>query len=128
MARDYKHRVQHSTNVGARRSQHRSHPQTNTKVNSWKWVLISALVITFAVFLSHLRTIGTQQNAPQPLIATQTLLDTAKAKQEKQQVSDEKHNLIVEAKKHRQYEFYDILAKQKVVVQKHEIKSHATAH
>jgi hypothetical protein len=62
MARDYKHRA-HSAKKAPRR-QPLDQPQS---IGLWKWMLITALIISFVVFLVYLRSTGSKQIKPEQI-------------------------------------------------------------
>jgi cell division protein FtsN len=124
MARDYKHRVQNNRNTGGQRKQR---SQANSKMGPLKWMLITALVISFAVFLVYLRSMGDKPDA-MPLAKTLTTADLAKAEAAKKHTDEVKKKVEPEPKKEPlppQFDFYTILPQKEVVVADHEIKTRA---
>lgn len=125
MARDYKHRAQNNNKPTA--SQYRQRPKSGSKIGPLKWMLVTALVIAFAVFLVYLRSIGDKH--PAASLATKTMT-TANLKTEavKKQEEDAKEKAELEAKKQPpqpQFDFYTILPKKEVMIADHEIKTRA---
>jgi cell division protein FtsN len=122
MARDYKHRAQ-STNKPTGNKQR---SQAKSKIGALKWMLVTALVISFAVFLVYLNSMKKQSGTGTlPLSKTQTTADVAKTDTEKKLT---KKKLEAEASKlpqPPQFDFYTILPKKEIVVADHEIKTRA---
>jgi len=117
MSRDYKHRAQ-SRDANNRR---RNNRETNG-VGIFKWMLITALIIGFAVFLVYLKSpelqkavplVQAQEPAPAPksvkVDTRNKLATTDKAIEQKPQPP--------------QFDFYTILPKKEVVVPDHEVKT-----
>jgi hypothetical protein len=63
MAKDYKHRTQNKNTA--------SYRQKSETLSLWRWMLITALIISFVVFLVYLRGTGPKPVAPQQPIPTQ---------------------------------------------------------
>ena len=117
MARDYKHRVQNRDNNNRRRNS-----QESSGVGLFKWMLITALIIGFVVFLVYLKSPGFQKLAPVAQ-APQVTAKTAVAKSE-----NANKKLTVEKIKEQkpqppQFDFYTILPKKEMVVPEHEVKT-----
>jgi cell division protein FtsN len=117
MARDYKHRAQ-SRDVNNRRR----NSQEASSVGLFKWMLITALIIGFAVFLVYLKSPGLQKAAP--LAQNQ---ETAPATKSGKADTSHKVSADQETKEQKpqppQFDFYTILPKKEVVVPDHEIKT-----
>jgi cell division protein FtsN len=114
MARDYKHRAQ-SRDANSRR---RGSNEANS-VGMFKWMLITALIIGFVVFLVYLKSPQLQKTA----LPSQ---QTATIKPEKPDTSnkvstDEKPK--EQKPRSPQFDFYTILPKKEVVLPEHEIKT-----
>ncbi len=105
MSRDYKPRNL-DKNTGRRRQEFDDKP----RIGLWKWMLITAIIILFAVFLVYLRSNG--------------------AKHASEVANTEKQNAPKEAPKPEvkagpQFDFYTILPEKEVVVPEYEIKTRA---
>lgn len=114
MARDYKHRA-HSRDTNNRRRK----AQESTGVGVFKWMLVTALIIGFVVFLVYLKSPGLQKSAP--LAQTQEAAKASKTKTSnkvaaKQEPKEQKPQLP-------QFDFYTILPKKEMIVPDHEIKT-----
>lgn len=126
MARDYKHRAQNSPK-NTSNQHHKPRSKSSSRVGALKWMLITALVISFAVFLVYLRSMGDKQ--PPASLNTKkisTTADLAKAESTKKQVEDTKKKAELEAQKQPQppqFDFYTILPKKEVMIADHEIKT-----
>jgi cell division protein FtsN len=111
MSRDYKPRT-HSRYSGQRRKK--------PGIVLWRWMLITAIIIAFAVFLAYLWSAGPQPVNPQQI--SQTSLN--KTGSETAVVG--KEGLKPEVKpgpKIPQFDFYTILPEKEVVVPEYEIKT-----
>ncbi|ESS71995.1 sporulation domain-containing protein [Methyloglobulus morosus KoM1] len=117
MARDYKHRA-HSRDTNNRRRK----AQESTGVGVFKWMLVTALIIGFVVFLVYLKSPGLQKSAPLAQIQETTVA----AKSGKTEASN-KPNIDPKAKEQKpqppQFDFYTILPKKEMIVPDHEIKT-----
>ncbi len=116
MAKDYKHRAQQ------RDAQKRRHTKKqSTGVSVLKWMLITALLIGFAVFLVYLKSPAFQKSASgqtaqqKGTVISKTTLSANKT------VAKEK----AEPQKPQapQFDFYTILPKKEVMVPDHEVKT-----
>jgi cell division protein FtsN len=119
MAKDYKHRA-NNRDANKRR---RNSPK-NSGVGLLKWMLITALIIGFAVFLVYLKSPELQKSAPALVSNNQEKVTPAKSS------STEAINKAstAEAKKDNkpqppQFDFYTILPKKEMIVPDHEIKT-----
>ena len=65
MSRDYKPRAQ-GRYAGQRRQKFDRQPG----IGLWKWMLITAIIISFVVFLVYLRSTGSKQINPQQISQT----------------------------------------------------------
>ncbi len=119
MAKDYKHRA-HSRDANNR---WRNKQETNG-IGILKWMLITAVVIGFAVFLVYLKSPSFQQSAVSQTAQGQ---QTASAKKSGKPETGNKAIAKQEAKEQKpqppQFDFYTILPKKEVVVPDHEIKT-----
>ena len=118
MARDYKHRAQNRGTNGNRR---RANEEPNG-VGVFKWMLVTALIIGFVVFLVYLKSPGFQKTA---LLAqnqsNEPAVSPEKADPDKKPQGDEKPK--DKKPEPPQFDFYTILPKKEVVVPDHEIKT-----
>lgn len=119
MARDYKHRAQ-SRDAYSRKRQ----AQESSLVGLFKWMLMTALIISFVVFLVYLKSPGFQKTAD---IQTAQSPQTTKATKGSKSESNDKVATKQEAKEQKpqppQFDFYTILPKKETVVPDHEIKT-----
>jgi cell division protein FtsN len=110
MARDYKYRAQ-----DPRESSRRRRPKQKDGLAMWRWMLITALIIGFVVFLLYVGSKGRQTVAP-----GQSGNSPVSAKPE------DKNKLKVEAvpePQGPQFDFYTYLPKKEIVVPDHEINT-----
>jgi cell division protein FtsN len=112
MARDYKYRAQDT-----RESARNRRPKQKDGLAMWRWMLITALIIGFVVFLFYLNSKGAKQTAPvQAVNSLVSAKSTAKPA--------DKAKLKVEAvpePQGPQFDFYTYLPKKEIVVPDHEI-------
>jgi cell division septation protein DedD len=136
MARDYKHRAQGGNKAPRRQSL--DQPQS---VGLWKWMLVTALIISFVVFLVYLRSTGSKQIKPQqtsqvipikPEAIKNHVLSPVEGEAPKQEKKPEPESPkpIAAAKPVPapepvlpQFDFYTILPEKEVVVQDYEINT-----
>jgi cell division protein FtsN len=119
MARDYKHRAQSRDANNRRRNGHQS-----DGVGVFKWMLITALVIGFVVFLVYLKSPGFQQSTVSQVAENQaTALPTKASKPETSKKKVAKQEPKEQKPQPPQFDFYTILPKKEVVVPDHEIKT-----
>jgi cell division protein FtsN len=119
MARDYKHRAQSRDTNSCRRNS-----QESSSIGLFKWMLITALIIGFAVFLVYLKSPELQKSAP--TLAAQSQEKVVPAKSGKIEASNK--TSADEVKKEQkpqppQFDFYTILPKKEMIVPDHEIKT-----
>ena len=115
MSRDYKPRAQ-----GRYAVQRRQKFDREPGIGLWKWMLITAIIISFVVFLVYLQSTGSKPITPQQI--SQTIPD--KASVEKAATSKgEKKNEVKPGPKMPQFDFYTILPEKEVVVPEYEIKT-----
>ncbi|MDO9049532.1 MAG: SPOR domain-containing protein [Methylobacter sp.] len=109
MAKDYKHRTQNKNTA--------SYRQNSKSLSLWRWMLITALIISFVVFLVYLRSTGSKQITAQPNIPTKA--EEAKVEAPKQEKKPEPGPVLP------QFDFYTILPEKEVIVPDHEINTRA---
>lgn len=120
MAKDYKHRAQ-----GKKTPQRRQNNGHQPSVSLWKWMLITALIILFVVFLVYLKSGTTKIPAP-PVSQTLPITKPAKTNSKSEEVAKEKKKTESKAEpKQPRFDFYTILPEKEVVVPEHEIKTRA---
>ena len=111
MSRDYKPRTQNKY-AGQRRKK--------PGIVLWRWMLITAIIIAFAVFLAYLWNSGSQPINPQQISKT----SPNKAGSETAVVAKEGQKPEVKpGPKIPQFDFYTILPEKEVVVPEYEIKT-----
>jgi cell division protein FtsN len=117
MSRDYKHRA------NQRDSNNRRNSPDSSGIGLFRWMLITALVIGFVVFLVYLKSPGFNKAPPGPVIAN--LQSTTATKTGKNQDTEASVEQKTEAQKPQppQFDFYNILPKKEVVVPDYEIKT-----
>lgn len=104
MAKDYKHRAKYN------------HRHKSESLSLWRWMLITALIISFVVFLVYLSNIGSKQTPPQPDAASAP--EAAKSEAPKPEKKPEGPVLP-------QFDFYTILPEKEVIVPDYEINTRA---
>lgn len=109
MAKDYKHRTQNKKSA--------SYRQPSQGLSLWRWMLITALIISFVVFLVYLRSGGPKQVALSQAVSAKP--DTAKAEAQKPEKKPEPGPVLP------QFDFYTILPEKEVIVPDHEINTRA---
>jgi cell division protein FtsN len=115
MTRDYKPRVKELRAPGRAAAERRQKFDRQTRVGLWKWMLITAIIISFVVFLVYLRSTGSRQ-------ISQTSTD--KSGTGNAAISTEKQKPEVKpGPKMPQFDFYTILPEKEVVVPEYEIKT-----
>lgn len=115
MSRDYKPRAQ-----GRSAGQRRQKSDRQSKVGLWRWMLITAIIISFAVFLVYLRSTGSKQINPRPSSqATSNKPGAGNAATSK----EEKKPEVKPGPTVPQFDFYTILPEKEVVVPEYEIKT-----
>lgn len=119
MAKDYKHRT-HSRDARTRNRNRRS--QSPGGIGVFKWMLITALIIGFAVFLVYLKSPGFQKQAL--LAQNQEAVQKPNSVSKNQDDNTEAHQKSEPAKPAApQFDFYTILPKKEIVLPEHEIKT-----
>ena len=116
MSRDYKPRNQ-DKKIGQRKQKFDQQPG----VALWKWMLITALIISFSVFLVYLWSSGTK---PIPPHGPQTIPNKTGAENPDAPPQEQKPDVKLEPKLP-QFDFYTILPEKEVVVPEYEIKTRA---
>ncbi|MDA1342484.1 MAG: SPOR domain-containing protein [Methyloglobulus sp.] len=119
MAKDYKHRANSRDASNRRRNN-----QKSSGIGLLKWMLITALIIGFAVFLVYLKSPELQKSAP--AVAANSQEKVVPEKSGKTEANNK--SSTAEVKKDQkpqppQFDFYTILPKKEVVVPDHEIKT-----
>lgn len=119
MARDYKHRALNRDANNRRRNS-----QESSGVGLFKWMLITALVIGFAVFLVYLKSPGLQKSAPALVAQSQeTVTPTKAGKTETSKKASADAVQKDQKPQPPQFDFYTILPKKEMIVPDHEIKT-----
>ena len=113
MAKDYKHRAQNKNSA--------SYRQKSDSLSLWRWMLITALIISFVVFLVYLSSTGSKQDSAQtptqPTVATKA--EAVKAEAPQPEKKPEPGPVLP------QFDFYTILPEKEVIVPDHEISTRA---
>jgi len=115
MSRDYKSRAQ-ARYVGQRKQKSDRQPG----IGLWKWMLITALIISFVVFLVYVRSTGSKQINPQQI--SQTISNKTGAENVATSKEDKKPDVKL-GPRLPQFDFYTILPEKEVVVPEYEIKT-----
>jgi cell division protein FtsN len=113
MAKDYKHRAQNNNSS--------SYRQKSDSLSLWRWMLITALIISFVVFVVYLRSTGSKQDPrqdsvqekPQQTVAAKP--EAAKTEAPKPEKKPEPGPVLP------QFDFYTILPEKEVIVPDYEI-------
>ena len=114
MSRDYKH------HTNSRDTQHRKrNARQSSPVGIFKWMLITALVIGFVVFLVYLK--SQAFNKPAGQIAATQQIDKAAKPEKKEAVAESKP----QEPQPPHFDFYTILPKKEVIVKEYEVKTRA---
>lgn len=118
MARDYKHRAQ-----DPRESVRSRRPKQKDGLALWRWMLITALIIGFVVFLFYLGSKGSKQAVPlqtaNPPVSAKPAADSAAKPEDKTRLKVE----AVPEPQGPQFDFYTYLPKKEIVVPDHEINT-----
>jgi cell division protein FtsN len=126
MAKDYKHRTQNKNTVS-------SYRQAPKSMGLWRWMLITALIISFVVFVTYLINLGSNQSLPKDSAQI-----TAQQEIQKQPEGVKNHvsspveeDVSKQEKKAEptpavpQFDFYTILPEKEVIVPDYEINTRA---
>jgi cell division protein FtsN len=120
MAKDYKHRANNRDANNRRRNSNRG----SSGVSLFKWMLITALIIGFAVFLVYLKSPALQKTTPALVAKSQeTVTPTKPGKTEATEKASADEVKKDQKPQPPQFDFYTILPKKEVVVSDHEIKT-----
>ena len=117
MTRDYKPRDLERRAQGRAAAERRKQFDRDARVGQWRWMLITALIIGFVVFLVYLSTEPKQ--IPQLSQTTQGKAGAEKTAALKEELKPE----VMPAPKIPQFDFYTILPEKEVVVPEYEIKT-----
>jgi len=115
MARDYKYRAQDPR--GSRR------PKQKEGMSMWRWMLITALIIGFVVFLFYLSSKGAQQTGSQPAGNPPVAEKPGDGSAAKPGDKTEQKIEAVPKPQGPQFDFYQYLPKKEIVVPDHEINT-----
>jgi cell division protein FtsN len=118
MTRDYKPRDQERRDQGRAATELRKRFNRDGSAGTWSWMLITALIIGFVVFLVYLVT----EPKPSPHL---TQSAPGKPEPEKKAAPAEKTTEAIPGPKMPRFDFYTILPEKEVVVPEHEIKTRA---
>lgn len=118
MTRDYKPRDQERRDQGRAAAELRKQFNRDGSVGMWRWMLITALIIGFVVFLVYLSTEPKQI----PQLSQST---PGKTEPEKKATPIEKTPEAIPGPKMPRFDFYTILPEKEVVVPEYEIKTRA---
>ncbi|WP_432742670.1 SPOR domain-containing protein [Methylobacter sp. G7] len=109
MAKDYKHRTQNKNTAS---TSYRKKPES---LSLWRWMLMTALIISFVVFLVYLSSTGSKQTSPSPALSTKP--EATKAEVPQQEKNPEPGPMLP------QFDFYTILPEKEVIVPDYEINT-----
>ncbi|MDO9270615.1 MAG: SPOR domain-containing protein [Methylobacter sp.] len=112
MAKDYKHRTQNKNTAS-----YRQNSGQQKSLGLWRWMLITASIISFVVFLVYLRSTGSKQIAPQPNMPTKA--EEVKVEAPTQEKKPDLGPVLP------QFDFYTILPEKEVIVPDYEINTRA---
>ena len=115
MTRDYKPRP----NKGKFARQQKHHNDKRSKLSLWRWMLMTAVIISFVVFLVYLRSSYKQITPTEGLEveANKTLAENSAPPKE------EKKPEVKQGPQPPQFDFYTILPEKEVIVPEYEIKT-----
>jgi len=113
MTRDYKPRIQERNALGRAAALRRQHFDRDKSTGLWRWMLITALIIVFVVFLVYLSAGTKQMPQTSQTMPGKTGAETTAALKEE----------IKPEPKSPQFDFYTILPEKEVVVPEYEIKT-----
>ncbi len=119
MSRDYKHRAQSRDTNNLRRNS-----REKVSISVFKWMLITALIIGFVVFLVYLKSPGFNKAAPASVVSIPALTPAIKGNKAEIPTKANSGSQTEEQKPQPpQFDFYTILPKKEVVVPDYEIKT-----
>ena len=116
MTRDYKSRVPERRAQGRAAEERRRQFDRDASMGQWRWMLITALIISFVVFLVYLQGTGSKPINPQQL--SKAIPDKPGAKNAATAKEE-----VKPGPKMPQFDFYTILPEKEVVVPEYEIKT-----
>lgn len=119
MARDYKHSGQ------GKRHSRRGYYDGPQSISLWKWMLITALIISFVVFLVYLRSSGSKQVQPDSQAVTQNAPVPPSAEKTSPQPTVKPEAKVDPGPAIPRFDFYTILPEKEVVVPDYEIGTRA---
>lgn len=119
MTRDYKPRVERRAH-GRAAAERRKQFDRDASVGMWRWMLITAIIISFVVFLVYLRSTGSKQANPQQVSQT---VSNKSGSENAATSKEEKKPEVMPGPKIPQFDFYTILPEKEVVVPEYEIKT-----
>ncbi|MDD1612219.1 MAG: SPOR domain-containing protein [Methylococcaceae bacterium] len=119
MARDYKYRAQDPRESlrGGRRSKQKD------GMSVWRWMLITALIIGFVVFLFYIASRGSKQTGPLQAVNPPVSGKTADGTKVKPEDKGKQKVEAVPEPQGPQFDFYTYLPKKEIVVPDHEINT-----
>jgi len=115
MTRDYKPRP----NKGKFAGQQRHHNDERSKVSLWRWMLMTAVIISFVVFLVYLRS---NHKEAIPVVALE-VKSTKTLTENSAPLKEEKKPEVKQGPQPPQFDFYTILPEKEVIVPEYEIKT-----
>ncbi|MGZ5621842.1 MAG: SPOR domain-containing protein [Methylobacter sp.] len=116
MARDYKHRTQNKNTAAS----YRYNLGYKKNLGLWRWMLITALIILFVVFLVYLSSDGSKQ-----VTATQQVAPVVPEAAKVEAPAEEKKPEPEPGPVLPQFDFYTILPEKEVIVPDYEINTRA---
>ena len=116
MTRDYKSRVPERRAQGRAAEERRRQFDRDASLGQWRWMLITALIISIVVFLVYLQGTGSKPINPQQ--TSQAIPDKPGAKNAATAKEE-----VKPGPKMPQFDFYTILPEKEVVVPEYEIKT-----
>ncbi len=115
MTRDYKPRPNKRKFAG----QQKNYNDERSKVSLWRWMLITAIIILFVVFLVSLRSSHKEENPAAGLEVT----SNKTSNENSAPIKEDKKNEVKQGPKPPQFDFYTILPEKEVIVPEYEIKT-----
>jgi cell division protein FtsN len=120
MTRDYKPRDRERRAQGRAAEKRRQQFDRKHGIGLWRWMLITAIIISFVVFLVYLWSTGPKQTNPQQI--SQVAPNKASAENAVAAKEGQKPE-VKPGPKPPQFDFYTILPEKEVVVPEYEIKT-----